>query len=101
MSQHGQQRDCFRQRTSPPLFVEGLDAETPWADCWGKGPIANPVMLHHLRSLVRATERLWRDLKVSPYAVVLGHAKHSEKVALLSLKIARVLRLSEDLAHHI
>ena len=98
---HGQHRDCLRQRKSLPLFVEGLGGEQPWADCWGKGPIANPVMLHRLRSLVRATERLWRDLKVSPNAVVLGHAKHSERVALLSLKIARALRLSEDLARRI
>jgi len=54
-----------------------------------------------LRSLVRATERLWRDLKVSPHALVQGRVKHAERVALLSLKIARALRLSEELAYRI
>ena len=68
---------------------------------WGEDPSIDPAVNEHLRSLVGATQRLWKALKISPRTCIPGNVRHSKRVALFSLRIARDLKLSEELSQRI
>ncbi len=60
------------------------------------GPEA--ATLQELRSLARAAARLWRDISTTVVEVTPDNEHHSNRTALFSLRIARVMGLSEGQA---
>ena len=59
-------------------------------------PTPDAATLEHLRSLTRATRRLWRDLEITPCALAPRHEEHSHRVGFFSLRIAHALGLVEE-----
>ena len=68
---------------------------------WGEDPAANPKILAELHSVFLATQRLWRDLHAGPLGFIPEHSRHSRRVGLFSLKIARALKLSDELCQQV
>ena len=85
------------QATGPEIAVEltTLIRREP------ASPAPKTVMLQELRSFAGATARLWRDLSITPSAFTADREDHSNRVALFSLRIARVMGLSEEQAMRI
>jgi HD-GYP domain-containing protein (c-di-GMP phosphodiesterase class II) len=69
----------------------------------GGAPDSMPLAtaLEQLRSVAGAVARLWRDLSISPPAFSAHREDRSNRVALCSLRIARVMGLSEEQAMRI
>jgi len=101
MMQQSQEDRRVPQVEVPSGNANGLGGGAPPLGSWGEDPAANPAVRAHLHSLVHATQRLWRDLRVGRPILVPHHARHSNRVALFSLRIARALGLSEEISQQI
>jgi HD-GYP domain-containing protein (c-di-GMP phosphodiesterase class II) len=58
-------------------------------------PHPEEAALQQLHLLARAAARLWRDISMTAVEVTPASERHSNRVALFSLRIARVMGLSE------
>jgi len=58
----------------------------------------DPAAVEQVRSLTRAALRLWGKLESQPEALAHENQQHSDQVATLGLKIARLMGLEEDQA---
>lgn len=96
-SQVGSRRRWDSQARKPEVAVELA------ALIGGEAANSAPktATLQQLRSLVRAAGRLWRDLSITSPTAIPEHQDHSNRVALFSLRIARVMGLSEEQAQRI
>jgi len=57
----------------------------------GEDSMPSSVIVQNLQSVAAAVSRLWRDLAIAPSSFPRDHDEHSHRVAVFSLRIARLL----------
>lgn len=89
----GSTRPSDSQSREPDIAFELMASITGEAN-----GLPGSATFQQLRSLARAAARLWGDLAITPSAAAPASEDHSNRVALFSLRIARVMGLSEEQA---